>query len=86
MKVLVIGHLTGKDIGPHLKAEGRAVRELREEGLVRDVFLKADRSGPVMLLNDTTAEQAREQLADLPFVEHDLVTFEYVELNDTPPA
>lgn len=23
MKVLVIGHLTGKDIGPHLQAEGR---------------------------------------------------------------
>jgi hypothetical protein len=29
MKVLVIGHLTGKDIGPHLQAEGRRVAELR---------------------------------------------------------
>ena len=25
MKVLVIGHLTGKDIRPHLQAEGRRV-------------------------------------------------------------
>lgn len=86
MKVLVIGHLTGKDIGPHLQAEGSKVGELRAQGLIRDVFLKADRTGPVLLLNDTTAEQAREQLASLPFVEHDLVRFEYLELNDTAPA
>jgi len=86
MKVLVIGHLTGKDIGPHLQAEGRRVAELRAEGLIRDVFLKADRSGPILLLNDTTADKAREQLASLPFVEHDLVNFEFIELNDNPPA
>jgi len=86
MKVLVIGHLTGKDIGPHLQAEGRRVAELRAEGLIRDVFLKADRSGPILLLNDTTADKAREQLASLPFVEHDLVSFEFIELNDNPPA
>lgn len=36
MKVLVIGHLTGKDIRPHLEAEGRRVAELRADGLVRD--------------------------------------------------
>ena len=86
MKVLVIGHLTGKDIGPHLEAEGRRVAELRTEGLIRDVFLKADRTGPILLLNDTTAGQAREQLASLPFVEHALVDFDYIELDDIPPA
>ena len=32
MKVLVIGHLTGQDITPHLAAEGRLVAELRAEG------------------------------------------------------
>ena len=37
MKVLVIGHMTGKDIGPHLAAAGRRVAELRAEGLIRDV-------------------------------------------------
>ena len=86
MKVLVIGHLTGKDIGPHLEAEGRRVAELRAEGLIRDVFLKADRSGPILLLNDTSADNAPAQLATLPFIEHDLVKFEYIELNDLPAA
>jgi len=32
MKVLVIGHLTGQDITPHLAAEGRLVAELRAGG------------------------------------------------------
>ena len=86
MKVLVIGQLTGKDITPHLAAEGRRVAELRAEGLIRDVFLKADRSGPILLLNDTDASDAEERLATLPFIEHDLVTFDYVELDDASPA
>jgi hypothetical protein len=58
MKVLVIGHLTGKDIRPYLEAEGRTVAGLRADGLIRDVFLKSDRTGPILLLNDTTATEA----------------------------
>jgi hypothetical protein len=86
MKVLVIGHLTGKDIRPHLQAEGRRVAELRNEGLIREVFLKADRTGPILLLNDVNADDARVRLASLPFVERDLVTFDYIELDDSSPA
>ena len=86
MKVLVIGHLTGKDIRPHLEAEGRRVAELRTDGLIRDVFLKADRTGPILLLNDISAAQAPDRLATLPFIEHDLVTFDYIELDDNSPA
>jgi hypothetical protein len=85
MKVLVIGHLTGKDIQPHLQAEGRRVAELCSEGLIQDLFLKADRTGPVLLLNDTNAHDARIRLATLPFVEDDLVTLGYIELDDTSP-
>jgi ATP/maltotriose-dependent transcriptional regulator MalT len=74
------------DIRPHLEAEGRRVAELRADGLIRDVFLKADRSGPILLLNDTSAAEAPAQLATLPFIEHDLVTFDYIELDDNSPA
>jgi len=86
MKVLAIGHLTGKDIRPHLQAEGRRVAELRNEGLIQELFLKADRTGPVLLLIDTNAHDAPARLASLPFVEHELVTFDYIELDDTSPA
>lgn len=86
MKVLAIGYTTGKDIRPHLEAEGLKVAELRAQGVVQAVFLKADRTGPVLLLNDTTADRAREQLSTLPFVEHALVAFQFIELDDIPPA
>ena len=82
MKTLVIGHLTGKDIAPHIPAEGQAVELLRKEGVIRDVFLKADRTGPIIIVNDANAEEAQDRLKDLPFLEHDLVTFEYVELTE----
>jgi len=84
MKVLAIGRLTGEDIGPYLEAEGRAVAELQAAGLIGEVFLKADRTGPVLLLNDSSADKAPSQLASLPFVAHALVAFEYIELNDLP--
>lgn len=51
-----------------------------------DVFLKADRSGPILLLNDTNADDARDRLATLPFIQHELITFDYIELDDNSPA
>ena len=62
MKVLVIGHLTGQDVTPHLAAEGRLVAELRAEGLIRDVFHnKADRSRGNQTLMETWTEAGRQR-------------------------
>ncbi|HEX5224658.1 MAG TPA: hypothetical protein VFW29_05960 [Solirubrobacteraceae bacterium] len=80
MHVLAIGRMTGKDIAPHLEAEGRKVAELRDEGLIEAVFLKTDRSGPVLLLSGVDATAAPDRLATLPFIEEELVTFDYIEL------
>jgi hypothetical protein len=80
MHVLAIGTLTGKDIDPHLPAEAEHVNKLREEGLIRDVFLKADRSGPIIFLNDVDASEASVRLASLPFITEGLATFDFVEL------
>jgi hypothetical protein len=38
------------------------------------------------VLNDTNAREAPARLASLPFVEHELVTFDYIELDDSNPA
>ncbi len=81
MKVLALGYLTGKDIRPHLEAEQHRVTELRQEGFIRDVFLRADRPGPVLILNDTDRATAKQRLASLPFVEEHLVAFELIELD-----
>jgi hypothetical protein len=46
MNVLAVGQLTCKDLTPHIPAEQTAVAELREQGLFRDLFTKADRTSP----------------------------------------
>jgi len=84
MKVLAIGRMKGKDIAPHIPAEQKAVAELRAAGLVEEVFLKADATGPVLLLTDATAAEAHERLKALPFVQEDLVAFDYIELSGLP--
>lgn len=81
MNVLAIGYLTGKDMRSHLQAEQKRVAELLEEGLIADVFLKADRTGPVLILKDTDRADAKQRLATLPFVEEHLVAFELIELD-----
>lgn len=86
MKVLAIGRLKAKDVAPHIPAERKRVAELRAEGFLEEVFLRADATGPVLLLNDTTAADAHERLKTLPFVEEDLVAFDYIELTGLPAS
>jgi hypothetical protein len=85
MQALMIGHLTGKDYVELWPEEGMFIAKARAEGLVRDVFLKADHTGPILILADTTADEARERMASLPFIVHDIASFDYIEL-DLPPA
>jgi hypothetical protein len=81
MNVLAIGYLTGKDIRPHIAAEQQAVAKLREAGFIGDVYLKADRTGPVLILKDTDRADATQRLASLPFVQEHLVAFDLIELD-----
>jgi hypothetical protein len=81
MNVLAIGYMTGKDIRPHIPAEQQAVAQLRQEGVVGDVFLKADRSGPVLILKGVDRAEAKQHLSTLPFVTEHLVAFELIELD-----
>jgi hypothetical protein len=82
MKILAIGALTGGDIAPHLAEEQRIVAQWREDGYVLDSFLRRDRSGAILLLEDADAAAAWQRLGELPFVEHDLIVFDLVELAD----
>jgi len=82
MKILAIGTLTGADVAPHLAEEQRVVAQWREDGFVRESFLRRDRSGAIMLLEDADAAAAEERLRRLPFVERDIIEFELVELAD----
>ncbi|HTW41044.1 MAG TPA: hypothetical protein VMD79_01870 [Solirubrobacteraceae bacterium] len=80
MKILAIGKLTGPDVTPHVPEEQRVVAQWREDGFILDSFLRRDRSGAILLLEDTDAAAAEQRLGKLPFVERDLIEFELVEL------
>jgi len=87
MHVLMMGQLAGKkeDYIQLQSDENKFIRKAIAEGLVRDVFVKPDQTGIVMILSDVTADEAREKMVSLPFIVHDAATFEYIEIAD-PPA
>jgi len=89
MHVLMIGQLTGKEYQHLLPEEGAFIAPLRAEGLVKDIYLTVDKAGkpagPVLILADVTADEARERMAELPFIVHDIATFDYTEML-LPPA
>jgi hypothetical protein len=84
MHVLAVGTFTTQDFQQHLPEEGEVVARWFQEGALKDVYLKADRSGPILVLNDTDTAGAQKRMADLPFVVHGVATFEYVEILDRP--
>jgi hypothetical protein len=87
MHVLMTGQLAGKkeDYAELQPEENKFIRKAIAEGLVRDIFVKTDQTGIVMILSDVTADEAREKMASLPFIVNDAATFEYIEIAD-PPA
>jgi hypothetical protein len=67
MFFLAESHNTG-DPTPYLQAEGARMRELQQAGIVETVFLKADRSGAIILLYAADAAAARDAISSLPLV------------------
>ena len=65
---------------PHLKAEALRAWELYQEGVVRELYFRADWPGAVLLLECRDAAQAREVLATLPLVRERLIDFEIIPL------
>ena len=76
MNVLAIGQYSSRDFDAHVPAEKQRVAELREEGFIRDLFFKTDKSGPILILNDTDRDRAQERLATLPLAEQGFLSFE----------
>jgi hypothetical protein len=83
MKVLAISQ-NRSDPTPYLGAEGPRVAELRQAGVLEQFWLKADRTGAVLLLEVADADDARRQLATLPLVENGITSFEVTELLPPP--
>jgi hypothetical protein len=69
------------DPTPYLQAEGARIHELQQAGIVETVYLKADRSGVIVLLRDADAVAARDALSSLPLVANGITSFgEFTEV------
>jgi hypothetical protein len=80
MFFLAESHNTG-DSTPYLQAEGARMHELQQAGIVETVFLKADRSGAIVLLRADDAAAARDALGSLPLVANGITSFgEFTEV------
>jgi muconolactone delta-isomerase len=79
MKVLALFH-NQQDPTPYLADERKRVRELQEEGVLEQLWLRADHTGAVLLLEAADAADAHRHLATFPLVEHGVATVEVIEL------
>jgi hypothetical protein len=78
MKVLAVSSNTS-DPTPHISDEMR-IAELQAAGVIEQLYLKADRSGAVIVLETQSGEEAERQLATLPLVQRGVTSFEVTEL------
>lgn|SRR5512134_664085 len=74
--VPVAGAATAAD----LQGEALAVWQLTQEGVIREIYFRADRDAAVVVLESPDVEAAHASLATLPLVSAGLITFEVIPL------
>lgn len=89
MKILAIERAApGADFGaftPELaRAEALQAWALYQEGIVRELYFRADKTEAVLVLECADAETAATVLATLPMVQAGLITFDLIPLRAYP--
>lgn len=88
MKILALEHelpgATAEEFQQHAHVEALRVWELHQQGVIRELYFRADRSEAVLVLECEDVESARQALATLPLVEHGHITFELIPLKAYP--
>ncbi len=88
MKILALEHelpgATTEEFQQQARAEAARAWELHQQGIIRELYFRADRNEAVLVLECEDVESARQMLATLPLVEHGLITFELIPLKAYP--
>lgn len=83
MYFFATGTITQPDkIGPHLQEESQILKELREDGIVREAFRRTAGPGVIGIFEADSLEELRVQLRRLPFEALGFMTFEYTEVTE----
>lgn len=88
MKILAIEHeqsnVTADEFRQYSATEALRVWELHQQGIIRELYFRTDRSEAVLILECESTETAHQVLATLPFVQNGLITFELIPLKAYP--
>lgn len=88
MKILAIEHespqATPAQFARYARDEAARARELYQQGLIRELFFRADRDEAILVLECDDVESAERLLATLPLVQHGLIAFELIPLRPYP--
>lgn len=63
-----------------LKEEAARVWQLHQEGVIRELYFRADRDAAVLILECSDIDEARSVLSTLPLVQRKLIHFEVIPL------
>lgn len=66
------------------EAEARRAWELNQQGIIRELYFRADRTDAVLILECDSLDEAQAYLATLPFVAAGLIHFELIPLRAYP--
>lgn len=69
---------------PYLNPEAQRVRELYQNGTVREFYFREDRSAAILMLECADASEARQRLESLLLVKAGLITFDIIPLVPYP--
>jgi len=88
MKILALGRdvpgTADEQFVPHLTAEAARAWELHQQGLIRELYFRADEDSAVLVLECRDPEEARRALESLPLVREGLIAFDLVPLRAYP--
>ena len=88
MKILAmeveIEGATPEQFALHLNLEARRVWELYQNGTIREIYFRADRSEAVLILECADANEAQAALESLPLVQAALIRFDVIPLVPYP--
>lgn len=88
MKILAIEHelpsIAADQFQQYARAEALQAWELHQQGIIRELYFRADHNEAVLVMECDDMESAQAALATLPFVEHKLIAFELIPLKAYP--
>jgi len=88
VKILALGRdvpgVTDEQFGPHLKAEATRAWELHQQGVIRELYFRADEDAAVLVLECGNLAEAERALASLPLVREELIAFDLIPLRAYP--